>query len=1043
MKKGVVLGINLGLIALVTAGLVVGNGILGQFENEINTLLAPPIIDKDAQNISSATGQAMASQIMEEGAVLLKNADNTLPLDRSSVKNVNVFGWRSIDWIYGSEGQNASGGVSPEDGFDKNVDIYKALNKYGVNYNKKLYDMYYNYKAPNHQSENIRGAHINNLTPLKEPFITDKNYYSDDLLNYSKEFSDTAFVVIGRMAGEGMNASTSEQKKDGPGSTTDGTRHYLEISTEEEELLKYCGENFKNVIVLLNVSNPFECGFLNDIPGIDACLYIGFTGTRAASALPKIIYGEQSPSGHTVDTFAYDLFTNPANIWTGGLTFSDYQRTYADHVEDIYVGYKWYETADAMGYWNNIDNQYGKGYDGIVQFPFGYGLSYNEFGWQVGEITIKKGDEPLKAFAPGESFSYSDKISIPVTVTNNGEYPGQDVVELYVTAPWTKGGIEKSSVQLASFNKTNVLQPGQSETINIEVDPYDFASYDCYDKNGNGFKGWELEKGEYSFKLQTDAHNIKTAAYNGKNQPAEFKFKVDEDYKIELDPITQQPVHNLFTGDDAIDRTPIDGNDGDFTADIPWLSRGEFKSLGEYKNLYKPRAATPSSKFDNKYSKGEAEAWDKATTDAFGQSVNTTAPRWGSGGNIKVTDNGVINATGKALGANYDDPKWNEVLDQVTVGEAVNLINNYYGTKAIDSIGKPALSDLDGPAQIGGFVSGPRGTGYPTMVVLAATWNPNLAYKFGKAFGDDMKGNSISGLWGWAIDSHRTAWFGRNHESPSEDSLLAGRIVTNAVKGLNTRGRYAFLKHFALYGYGGDSQYVTEQGLREIYLRPFRMAFVEGGALGAMTTYQGVGAEHSETTQALLVGVLRKEWQFKGAVTTDYIGNNNWAESIIRANGNLGMGVAIGKMGITYDQAYLDSHPRLSNRLREATHQTIYTWLRADYYQDQYIANPDPADKLVITNSINGWQWWKDLVYIINVCGGILLAMWGVLALIFFFMPKKKRVLVNEPKEKTSEKENVASAEILSRPDNDQTNGDSKAFKTDVSNLEIKEKEDK
>ena len=371
--------VSLILIVVIGVGTIVGNWAVEQFQGEIGTLLSPAIVDTESMEISSAQGQAMAAQIMEEGAVLLQNNNNTLPLDYSKVKKVNVFGWRSVDWIYGSEGANASGGVSPEDDdFSKNVDLFKALKQYGIQYNERLEKMYYTYVQPDHQSADLKGQHINNLINLREPNINDKAYYSDDLLSYSESYSDTAIVVIGRMAGENMDITTNKQNKEGPGASGDSTRHYLEISTEEEALLKYVGQTYENVIVIMNTSNAFECGFLETIPGIDACLYVGYTGTRAASAIPKLLYGEVSPSGHTVDTFAYDAFTNPANIWAVRFSkYTDFNRTYNDFIENIYVGYKWYETADAEGYWNDFSNQFGQGFEAVVQIPFGFGLSYN------------------------------------------------------------------------------------------------------------------------------------------------------------------------------------------------------------------------------------------------------------------------------------------------------------------------------------------------------------------------------------------------------------------------------------------------------------------------------------------------------------------------------------------------------------------------------------------------------------------------------------------------------------------------------------------
>ncbi len=979
MSKLAKLIVNFALIAILVIGMIVGNVIIFRYEQEVSSLLSPPIVDNEAVELSSSTGQAMSKRIMEEGAVLLKNENNCLPLNYAETKNVNVFGWRSIDWIYGSEGQNASGGVAPEDGdFSKNVDIYKALNSYGINYNKRLYDMYYDYKKPDHQSANLRGTFIGNLIPLRDPKISDKRYYSDDLLEYSKNYSDTALVVLGRMAGEAMNCSPDSQTKTGPGVSNDNTRQYMEISTEEEELLTWCGANFEKVIVLLNMANPFECGFLETIPGLDACMYIGFTGTRGASALPSLLYGDVSPSGRTVDTFAYDLFTNPGNVFLDK-AYTDYGDYHMDIVENIYIGYKWYETADAEGVWAEVNNKFGKGYEGVVQFPFGFGKSYTDFEWTVNEISV----------APGSDINANAKINFKMTVKNTGTVAGRETVQIYLTAPYTDNGIEKSYVSLVGFNKTNVIEPGKETEITVETDAYDFLSYDCYDKNKNGFKGYELEKGTYTLKLMTDSHTVNTVNYEGEQVEGAFDFNVPETITVANDPVTGSKVGNLFTGEDAVDATPIDANDGSFTADIPWFTRKSLPKPEQFAELNKARACTPSAKFNPADYSAKAAAWDSATTDEFGDPVNNSSVTWNANNGKKLAVNGIITDLGKKLGADYDDPEWDSVLDQLSPSEVVNLINRYYGSKEINSVGKPYLKDLDGPAQIGGFSDAlPRGTGYPTMVVIAQTWNPNLAYEFGKAYGDDMKAVGCVGVWGWAIDLHRSSLFGRNHESPSEDPVLCGVIISNAVKGLGTRGRYSFLKHFALYGYGGSDIWLTEQALRENYLRPFRKAFVEGGALGCMTTYQGVGAEHSETTVALLTGVLRKEWKFKGAITTDYIGTNAYCDSIIRCGGNFGMGVNL-SIG-AYNEG---SSNRLQNRLRESAKQVLYMWLRADYNERQYLANPDKAEVYIASTSINSWSWWQPLVYSLDVVVSVGCALWAALVLINVFMksPDKRK----------------------------------------------------
>lgn len=988
-KRNIVkLSVNGFLIVVLVVALIVGNSIAFRFEQEISTLLSPPIVDEEAMAQSSEVGQEMSRRIMEEGAVLLKN-NGALPLDKS-IKQVNVFGWRSVDWIYGSEGRNASGGVAPEDDdFNKNVDLCKALNAYGVQYNRRLYDMYCKYRKPDHQSADLKGAHISELTPLKEPKINDKSYYTDDLLSYSEQYSDTALVVISRMAGEAMNGSTTMQEKAGPGSINDNTRHYLELSTEEEALLKYCGEKFENVIVLMNMSNPFECGFLDTIEGIDACLYLGFTGTRGAASIPKLLYGNVSPSGKTVDIFPYDMFTNPGNVFLSK-TYSDNGQSYMDITENIYVGYKWYETADAEGVWD----EYG-GYDKVVQFPFGHGLSYTEFDWTVKGFYLhndKLGeDEEPTELAPNGNITDKTKIDVVVNVKNTGNVRGRDVVEVYVTPQYYEGEIEKASVSLVGFNKTNILEPQADEDITITLDAYDFASYDCYGLNNKGedtHTGWELDAGKYTLSLRTDSHTVKDVYYkDGKEKQAgSFDYNVAELINIDVDPVTESPVDNLFTGEKTIDAAPIDANskDGTFTADIPWFTRSSFVKPSGWSEINTSRAITPDMGNPWDYNKARAEAWDNAKVDEFGDATPTDKPTWGAKNGLKLAENNAITDLGKKLGENYDADEWGAVLDQVTPAEFVSLTNRYYGSAEIGSVGKPWLRDLDGPAQIKGFNYAPRGTGYPTMVTVAQTWNPNLAYEFGKAFGDDMKGVGVMGVWGWAIDMHRSAFFGRNHESPSEDAYLAGRIITNAVKGLNTRGRYCFLKHFALYGYGGTNIWTTEQGLREIYLRPFRMAFVEGGALGCMTTYQGVGGEHSETTVGLLTGVLRKEWKFKGAITTDYIGNNVWCDSILRAGGNLGMGVSL-SIG-SYNES---SSARLQQRMRESVKQVLYMWLHADYNERMYIANPDQNDTIITTTSINTWSWWQPMLYSLDVFIGVGCALWLILVLFSVFLKSK------------------------------------------------------
>ncbi len=1013
--------VNFLCMIVLGVGLIVGNVVAFQNEGAIDAVLTPAKVDNESLEVSSANGQAMSRRIMEEGSVLLKN-NGTLPLS-GDVSKVNVFGWASIDWLYGSGGSPASGQVTPETGngpehFAKNIDLYDALDEAGILYNTRLYDMYHEYYKPIYIGEKHRNDKLGEAEMLKEPKITDKKYYSDDLLSYSKDFSDTALVVITRFSAEGMELQRNRQVKDGPGAANDSSRHMLEISTEEEALLKYTVNNYENVVVIMQTTNSFECGFLETIKSddgeneIDACLVVGFTGTKGAVVIPQLLYGESTPSGKLADTFAYDLYSAPANAWTNCTGYTDQAGTkYYDYVEGIYVGYKWYETADAEGLWS-AENGYAKGYDSVVQFPFGFGMSYTTFDWKVDDIKLvtetqgAEGVETTKTSVDPKAATIGvtdkTKIEFTVTVTNTGDtYAGRDVVEIYVTPPYTEGGIEKSSVSLMNYAKSNVLAPGSSETITVLIDMYDAASYDCYDLNKNDFKGWELEKGDYAITLRTDSHTVKELTYKDSEQAGTFNFNVAETIKIEKDPVTGKTVKNLFTGADAVDTASIDGNskDGSFQANIPWFTRTNFTKPADFESLRTARvkrAVTPEAagyRWLGTSAKNNCNEWDAATTDVFGNPVDQTKPVWGVNHGLKLADNtGKLTELGEKLGEDYNAEEWKQVLEQVTVAEFRAMTDNYYGSPVMASVGKPKLVDLDGPAQIKSFVEGPRGTGYPTMVVIAQTWNPKLAYEFGKSFGDDMVSVGVTGLWGWAMDCHRTSWFGRNHESPSECAQLAGTMIANAVKGCNTRGRITYIKHFALYTASAfDNQiWLTEQALRETYLKAFRKAFVDGQSLGCMVSYSGLGAEHSETTEGMISGVLRGEWAFNGAITTDWEGE--YIDQGMRNGVNFAMGAfldwskhGMDKQDLTYDET---STGRLQNRMKESVHQVLYSWLRADYNARTYV--PEEGETFLSSNTILMWCWWKPLIYTLDAIGGIAIAGWAAIVLIGAFMPDKK-----------------------------------------------------
>ncbi len=994
-KKAERKGLPFLIISSVTAfvlmtALIVASSIAFYFEAEVNTVMAPPIVDKGAVSLTANEGQKLSAQIVEEGVVLLRNEDGVLPLNKSENNKVNVFGWHSIDWLYspGGDGVSSVGGLPEDDDFSKNIDLLEALDLYDIEYNTELSAMYKRYFAPFELARALKSGKMTEAQRLVEPSISDKKYYSDSLLNNAKNFSDTAIVVISRLCGEGAGCPMNQPKTNPNGKTTDSSRHFLEISTEEQELLTYVGANYKKVVVLLNTSNQFELGFLETIPGLDACFNVGYTGTRGVKSLPGVLYGAVSPSGKLVDTFAYDLTENPSVIF-GVKQYSNDSNTHLDKTEGIYIGYKWYETADAMGLWS-AENGYENGYDGVVQYPFGYGLSYNTYDWTVDDIKIDG-----ESATADSRLKKDSKLEFTITVTNNGDYPGKEVIEIYGTAPYTPGGIEKSYVELIGYGKTPIIEPKGNVQITVTTDMYDIASYDCYDRNGDGIKGWQLDKGTYSFKLQTDSHRVKAVTYNDESIAGKFDFILDETQHIDKDPVTGQTVKNLFTGSDAVDIVPIDDKTDTFDPEIPWLTRANFLTPAQMREVNADRKINPALAGYNIKSMDPWKAWDSAEVDFYGNPVSKEKPVWGASGNKKLAVNGVLTELGKKLGENYDDPEWKEVLDQVTFDEALGVIGRYYGSDPIDSVGKPRISDLDGPIQIKGYNSDtPRGTAYPTPTVLGQTFNQDLAYAFGQSFGNEMKAVGTHGLWGFACDLHITPFFGRNNESPSEDPFLAGTTIALATKGVNTRGRSTYTKHFATYQAYVMQTFMTEQAFRETNLKAYRKIFVDGGSLGAMTSYQSAGAQQSNHSEALITGVLRGEWKFKGSITTDAVsGHDEYIEGLVRVGGNYGMNVELGTFDISYSKDTTSA--RMQNRMREAVHEILYTWLRMDYNERTYV--PEKNEDYVSSLSIESWTWWKPLIVTLNIivdCALAFMVTWAVTGYI-----KNNKTAKNENKE--------------------------------------------
>ena len=945
--------ICLPIIALVATSVIIGNVIANFYSSEINSLLCPPIHDNEELNRQQEEGQKLSKQIIQEGAVLVKNDNNTLPLNKEKNRKVNVFGHSCVDWGFGGSG---SGRVRPEnDDFSTTIDLLKALKRYGIDYNTELVNMYKEFRGIGR----IEEAQDRGMYALYEPSIKDKKYYSDTLLNNAKDYSSTAIVTITRFGSEGVDHTL----KNGD------SRSDLQISLEEEELLKYVGENYDNVIVLINSANTMELGFLQTISGLDACMVIGLTGTQGVSSLPKLLYGENSPSGKLVDTYAYSFESNIAyNYYNQAAWYQPYG--FYDYIEGIYVGYKWYETAYIENYWNNIQNEYGNGYDGVVQYPFGYGLSYTNFKWSLEEMKINNTENNI--------INEESVISFKINVENIGDVAGQDVVEFYLTSPYTKNGIEKSYVNLIGFEKTEILSPKMSQTLEFNFNVRDFASYDCYDKNNNNHVGYELDKGTYSLKLMTDAHNLKNCEENT------FDFEIKDTINLLNDKYSNEEVTNRLTGDSSLDGASIDGND-DGNVMVNYISRGSFPQLNE---LASPSNRTLSDKQlkASKYSRQEAEEWDNAKVDKFNNKIHDEKVTWNKNNNLSITDNnGNITELGYELGQDYNNEKWNDLLDQLSIDEVINMVSNgYASSKELNSIGKPKLFDYDGPMQIKGFTGKPRGTGYPSEPVLGQTWNKQLAKNYGLSFGKEMNALGVNGLYGFGCNIHRSPINGRNFEYFSEDGYLSGIMLTNAIIGIQNTGRYAYIKHLAVNN--GEARRVgaftwcTEQALREIYLKPFQMAIQEGDCVALMTSYNRIGANWTGGSTGLIEGIVRKEWGFKGAIITDCAGADNAdymnMDEALRVGGDLGMETPLNasKSGYTLNYS-LTSSNRLQYQLREAAHHVTYTYLRVQYQNDLYNKS-NKNNSITSSYSIESWAWWKVILVDLDILISFACLIW-------------------------------------------------------------------
>ena len=836
-------------------GLATGNGTLSDETNE--------------------EAAEVAEEIMEDGIVLLKN-ESLLPLNET--KKLNIFGWESINPAYGGAG---SGGIN--DLYDI-VSLNQGLENAGFSINQELVDFYNNYGADNPEMSIQKQSWT-----LPEPPV---DTYSDELIKSAKEYSDVAVVVLSRKAGEGHNDIPMDVRKAAYDNNSDEYddfpegEHYLQLSQTERDMVDMVCSNFDNVIVVYNGANQFELGFADEYPQIKSVVWCPGTGNVGFNALGKVFSGEVNPSGKTPDTFIYDMttapwwnnaekteYTNLADLAVEGMnagTAQVYAPAFTNYVEGIYVGYKYYETAAQEG---AID------YDKTVQYPFGYGLSYTEFEQKMGELEEKDG-----------------QISVDVEVTNTGDVAGKDVVEVYYKPPYTNGGIEKSSANLIEFAKTNLLQPGESQTVTVTFSIEDMASYD-----ENNAKAYVLEKGDYVISINSDSHTVLD----------QKTYTADKDvvYKGE----------NKRASDDTAATNVFEDAKGDIT----YLSRAD-----HFANYEEATAAPASAELGEPYvSEYHLNSNFDKTTYLNDEDVMPTTG----------ADNGLTLADMRD--ADYDDPRWEKLLDQLTVDEMANMIAMAgYQTAAMDSVGKVATLDFDGPAAINNNFTGVGSIGFPIEVVVASTWNKELAQAWGECMGKISQEMGAEGWYAPGMNTHRTAFGARNYEYFSEDGVLAGNMGAKAVEGARNYGVYSYIKHFALYE--GNAKMVSvwsnEQAIREIYLKPFEISVKQGGANAVMVSWSFLGDKWTGESSNLMNTVLRDEWGFRGMALTDFFRNNG--HGFMNADAALANGVdaMLSTFNGEENNVANPEHPTAVLQMRNACKNVMYTVVSSWAYDGEH-----------------------------------------------------------------------------------------------------------
>ncbi len=903
-------------------------------------------------------------EVEKEGIVLLKNENDALPLSGKDA-HISVFGKNSVNIVYSGSGSASSNSSTAQ------RTLYESLEEAGISYNETLKSFYEDSgKSGKGRPENpamTSGQRLSGFGTGETPMDS----YTSDVVDSYAGYQDAAVVVFSRIGGEGFDLprAMAESFNGAAVAGASADSHYLELDENEKALLEHVKENFSKVIVVLNVGTTMEIPELKADEDIDAILWIGFPGATGIMALGQILTGTDtegnqiSPSGHTVDTWAAD-FTMDPTWYNTGIYGSEYGNRYlyngettdyafVNYEEGIYVGYRYYETR---GYEEAAADPQSVWYENSVVYPFGYGLSYTEFDWDVSFGTDS-----------GSGITADDTLEVSVTVKNTGDYAGKDVVELYYSAPYDYEGpaIEKSHVVLGDFAKTDILAPGEEQTLTLTLDVEDMKSYDYADANENGFSGYELEAGEYRIIIGSDAHTAKADAVYTLSEDLQLKKDMNADGE-------ETEVANAFD----------DVSAGIFGTNTyaSYVSRKDFE--GTLRTEYlddAERTLTDELKEEldesikRKYTEPDAgKPWEVAGDAPATVPVNS---------GLSLRDM-LYDEAGNYVGeVSFDDPRWETLLNEISLDEMKNLVG--FGAfrtsevKGVDGVvGKPLTVDSDGPSGFTSFLSESVVYGtcaYQAECVMGSTWNVQLAEKMGELIGEEglagnEKGDGLpySGWYAPAVNIHRSPFAGRNWEYYSEDGLLSGKFAAGVIKGAGKKGVYCYVKHFAVNDQETDREYngilvwANEQSMREIYLYPFEIAVKEGGATGMMSSFNRLGMKWAGGSYALLTQVLRDEWGFHGSVITDYSLNTyTHVDEMIRAGGDLFLTQDVKTFGMEDDATQIAM-------LRQSTKNILYM----------------VANSSAMSISTDGYlrPVWQIVMICVDIVIVAALALWGMFA---------------------------------------------------------------